>query len=162
MSTLFVDTINEKTSGNGVAIPGHLVQFVRLSSWDLMNATATGSWTNGASLSITPKYNNSLIHVTFTFHARLKGNQNTENRGGFRLIRDGQNIGANTVGSREGMHVNHGGSEFDAIYTLTTVDAPATTSSVTYQCQGRLSTGTNLYQFASTYGGAFTAMEIAQ
>ena len=26
MSTLFVDTINEKTSGNGIAIPGHVVQ----------------------------------------------------------------------------------------------------------------------------------------
>ena len=25
MSTLFVDTINEKTSGNGMAIPGHVV-----------------------------------------------------------------------------------------------------------------------------------------
>ena len=26
MSTLYVDTINEKTSGNGVQIPGHVVQ----------------------------------------------------------------------------------------------------------------------------------------
>ena len=28
MSTLFVDTINEKTSGNGIAIPGHVVQVI--------------------------------------------------------------------------------------------------------------------------------------
>ena len=26
MSTLYVDTITEKTSGNGVQIPGHVVQ----------------------------------------------------------------------------------------------------------------------------------------
>ena len=32
MSTLFVDTINEKTTNNGVEIPGHVinVQFVSL------------------------------------------------------------------------------------------------------------------------------------
>ena len=29
MSTLFVDTINEKTSGNGIKIPGHQVQIVQ-------------------------------------------------------------------------------------------------------------------------------------
>ena len=29
MSTLFVDTINEKTSGNGVDIPGHVLQVKR-------------------------------------------------------------------------------------------------------------------------------------
>ena len=29
MSTLFVDTINEKTSGNGIEIPGHVIQVVR-------------------------------------------------------------------------------------------------------------------------------------
>ena len=29
MSTLFVDTINEKTSGNGIQIPGHVVQIVQ-------------------------------------------------------------------------------------------------------------------------------------
>ena len=28
MSTLYVDTITEKTSGNGVQIPGHVVQVV--------------------------------------------------------------------------------------------------------------------------------------
>ena len=29
MSILKVDTINEKTSGNGVAIPGHVIQVVQ-------------------------------------------------------------------------------------------------------------------------------------
>ena len=28
MSTLFVDTINEKTSGNGIEIPGHVIQVI--------------------------------------------------------------------------------------------------------------------------------------
>jgi len=161
MSTILVDTINEKTSGNGIQIPGHVVQFVRLSSWSQLNATSTSAWTDGASLSITPKYSNSLILVTFTFHARLKGTANTEVRGGFRLLRD-STVVANTAESREGLHLNHQHTEFESIYTLTTVDAPDTTSSITYKNQGRLLGGTNLYQFASTYGGAFTAMEIAQ
>ena len=161
MSTLFVDTINEKTSGNGISIPGHVVQFARLSSWSQLNASSTSAWTDGASLSITPKYSDSLILVTFTFHGRLKGSGGAEARGGFRLLRDSTVI-ANTVESRETMHLNHNGTEFEAIVTMTAVDAPATTSSVTYKNQGRLLNGSNIYQFASNYGGAFTAMEIAQ
>ena len=161
MSTILVDTINEKTSGNGVAIPGHVVQLARLSSWSLLDATSTSAWTDGASLSITPKYSDSLILVTFTFHGRLKGTANTETRGGFRLLRDSTVI-ANTIETRETMHITHAGTEFEAIITMTAVDAPATTSSVTYKNQGRLLGGSNIYQFPSTYGGAFTAMEIAQ
>ena len=30
MSTLFVDTINEKTTNNGVYIPGHVLQVKRV------------------------------------------------------------------------------------------------------------------------------------
>ena len=37
MSTLYVDTINEKTSGNGVQIPGHVIQC----SWNLFSTAGS-------------------------------------------------------------------------------------------------------------------------
>ena len=56
MSILKVDTINEKTSGNGVYIPGHVIQTV---SKTFQNVTSTTSTSfidvTGGSLAITPK-----------------------------------------------------------------------------------------------------------
>ena len=41
MSTLFVDTINEKTSGNGVEIPGHVIQVVQGIKTGYVNTTSS-------------------------------------------------------------------------------------------------------------------------
>ena len=40
MSILKVDTINEKTSGNGVAIPGHVIQVKQTVLADTFSTTA--------------------------------------------------------------------------------------------------------------------------
>ena len=63
MSILKVDTINEKTSGNGVVIPGHVIQAV--------TATFGGASTNSSSYvalttcgSITTTVANSKLLVT--------------------------------------------------------------------------------------------------
>ena len=45
MSTLFVDTINEKTSGNGIKIPGHVVQVVSTTNTDTQTITHSTSST---------------------------------------------------------------------------------------------------------------------
>ena len=66
MSVLKVDTINEKTSGNGVAIPGHVVQTVQSETDRPHIATSSTSYTaSGVSLSITPKFANSVILIDF-------------------------------------------------------------------------------------------------
>ena len=41
MSTLYVDTINEKTSGNGIYIPGHVVQMKRVVVSTVTSTTST-------------------------------------------------------------------------------------------------------------------------
>ena len=51
MSTLFVDTINEKTSGNGVQIPGHVIQVVNHSY--TTNTSTTGGYVDAGSSSFT-------------------------------------------------------------------------------------------------------------
>ena len=67
MSILKVDTINEKTSGNGVHIAGHVIQVVASEKTDTSSASTTvPTFTDtGLSCTITPKFNNSkiLVHV---------------------------------------------------------------------------------------------------
>ena len=63
MSILKVDTINEKTSGNGVHIPGHVIQYQQR-FFDLQSfQTTSGSMVavSNAYVDITPKFSNSLI-----------------------------------------------------------------------------------------------------
>lgn len=69
MSTLFVDTINEKTSDNGVKIPSYAVQEVH----HVCNAANTLSSTSyvdvaGASMTFTPKFANSKLFVQSVQH----------------------------------------------------------------------------------------------
>ena len=61
MSILKVDTINEKTTGNGVAIPGHIIQVTRSVITSNVQATSSTYLDVGHSLVITPKFANSLI-----------------------------------------------------------------------------------------------------
>ena len=69
MSTLFVDTINEKTSGNGIHIPGHVIQVVQTLHGDTVaiNGTTHAEYSN-ISTTITPKATGShiLCHVIIT------------------------------------------------------------------------------------------------
>ena len=167
MSTLFVDTINEKTSGNGIAIPGHVVQVVRLSSWSEIVNTSSSAWANNQIINITPLYNNSLIYVCFSGHGRLKGTANNEMRAGWRIIRDGSTVVWNSAGSVETMHnaIPSGtGNEVDNPIIMAAFDSPNTTSQVEYKLQGKIFTShtSSIRFFGSTNGGAIYAMEIAQ
>ena len=69
MSTLFVDTINEKTSGNGILIPGHVVNIHNILKTDTQTSTSS-SWVDitGLSITFTPKSSTNKIliqgHVT--------------------------------------------------------------------------------------------------
>ena len=56
MSTVYVDTINEKTSGNGVQIPGHVIQTVYVES------TTSAVYHMGGTTTSTDLYL-SLIHI---------------------------------------------------------------------------------------------------
>jgi len=64
MSILKVDTINEKTSGNGVLIPGHVIQIQNVTRDGAANSTSSTSFVDtGLSLNITPKFATSKILV---------------------------------------------------------------------------------------------------
>ena len=65
MSILKVDTINEKTSGNGVVIPGHVVQVQETSALTSGNLEISSSslTATGIICSITPQKNDSIILI---------------------------------------------------------------------------------------------------
>ena len=69
MSTLFVDTINEKTTNNGIYIPGHPVQIVSTTKTDDFS-TSSSSLVDitGLSLSITPKQTSSKVLIQLSLN----------------------------------------------------------------------------------------------
>jgi len=91
MSTLFVDTINEKTSGNGVEIPGHVVQVVQTYSTTIQSISGT-AFTDLTSLTttITPKQSGSK----FLIEANIFISHGGDGYPGFRLYKDGSHLSA--------------------------------------------------------------------
>ena len=63
MSTLFVDTINEKTSGNGIQIPGHVVQVVQEDVNTQYSANNIKTQTFIRDTAFTAKYANSKLII---------------------------------------------------------------------------------------------------
>ena len=134
MSTLYVDTINEKTSGNGIYIPGHVVQYKKTAYITGEQSTTSTSFSDitGASLSITPKSTSSIILIGWC--GVLGG------AGGFRFTRDGtalattgdtyQYYDADTTGQTTWKNGSTRTRFHEHIF-----DEPATTSSITYQVQ---------------------------
>jgi hypothetical protein len=85
-STLYVDNLIEKTSGNGVHIPGHVIQQAYIQQDTVISTSTTMNYsfslptvTQGAlvfSKSFTPKSNNSVIEIFFQTYAYSSGVHN--------------------------------------------------------------------------------------
>ena len=161
MSTLYVDTINEKTSGNGVQIPGHVVQVV-FNQYGTQTTMPNGVYTNsGLSASITPQSSTSKILILVRPHLRLF-NSSSDSGLGFRILRNNtdtvfvSNTSYDTYAYDGGAHAEfRGGLFFQAL------DAPATTASTSYTLQGVSYAGTVSMQNSGNHS-QITLMEIAQ
>ena len=160
MSTLYVDTITEKTSGNGVQIPGHVVQVVSSSTTtQVINSSATEVST-GISASITPISASNKIMVTMS--STLLFGSNSGHLGVlFNLKRGGTTIA--TAETKDNVNAIVQLAETVSINFL---DAPATTSATTYEVFFQESVSTGRYgSTAINYNGrtgTITLMEIAQ
>lgn len=141
MSTLYVDTINEKTSGNGVQIPGHVVQVVQKFDSATFSVSNTGSFATfvtcgNLSQSFTPtsSSNKILLRATIGIVATTLADRlvffkfaggNTANGVG------------DSGGSRSRVLASH---YFQAATDAPSIafeylDSPATTSPITYSVQ---------------------------
>ena len=128
MSTLKVNNVNENTTGNGVIIPGHIVQVQFADKAGGNFSTSSSSFTDaGLSLSITPKSSDNKIFVLF--HG--EGGQTASGRSCFyRVLR-----GATEIGLQDNLQTGTTYSQMPMI--VTQLDSPATTSATTYKVQMR-------------------------
>ena len=168
MSILKVDTINEKTSGNGVAIPGHVVQIQTAQmQGGSGQSTSTSYVDTGLSVSITPKFATSKILVFTNQSVGATKHSTSSNAridiklfetGSGTIIADGRYLGTDyqTSGNFSIYHNQHG------------VFQCSNTNQLTFKTQVRKANGvadaTNAV-FYGWYTGTdhnIIAMEIAQ
>jgi len=162
MSTLYVDTITEKTSGNGVQIAGHVVQVVNVAyNTGVALSTTSSAVETGLAATITPKSNTSKILVLVNQNIQVSGSSYAQI-----VLRKGT-IASSTImaimSSPEG-YTNSADTEVNTI-PMCYEDSPATTSATRYFCSMELLAGTTMYAQTSTGGtsvSTMTLMEIAQ
>ena len=144
MSTLYVDTINEKTIGNGIYIPGHILQVVQ----GTLGTTSSGVTANGTNVftdsglqaSITPSSTSSKILISYQVHLTSSNQYQHKSR----ILRDSTPVGLGTQEGTRGVASAVGGNYWSGIsgtaYQLQNqgisfLDSPATTSQITYKIQ---------------------------
>ena len=140
MSTLFVDTINEKTTNNGVAIPGHVLQVQQTVFKDSFSTSIGENFVEvtGLRCNITPKSTNSKILIRFSL---CLASQYWQVRG--RILRDGSPLD-DALGNQRGsnrIRVSYNYVKYDAGssapydmtgYPVEHLDSPNTTSAIQY------------------------------
>ena len=137
MSTLYVDTINEKTSGNGIEIPGHVIQVVQNTFGGYDSIASTTLTNTSLNATITPKSSTSkiLVRASFIFGQVKSVNENQDNMKTFTIMRGSTNIAPHN--SRFFAHQNEVGGSIDfneqtQVAMIEYLDSPATTSATTY------------------------------
>ena len=190
MSTLYVDTITEKTSGNGVQIAdlvpaaGSVVQVVSTTKTDTQSISGT-TFTDVLTATITPKFANSKILIQCDINITSVSNSDTTlgvRYGAAKLYRDTTPI---ALGDASGNKTqvwfasNTAGNTTNDGYRMAQssgsyLDSPATTSATTYKvkCGNTADSAYNTVinmsgpdaNFAYSHRGAstLTLMEIAQ
>jgi hypothetical protein len=164
MSTLYVDTITEKTSGNGVQIPGHVVQVQQVvtSASQVSSSQTAFVDITGATLTITPKSASSKILVMYDLGA-YSDSGSTYPIPWYAIVRgstvlhekSGWYTDARSTGTVFGQTLIRIGMHF--------LDSPSTTSATTYKLQYKSASGGSGHPTLGVEEGCvFTLMEIAQ
>ena len=123
-----------------------------------ITTTGRGIVDTGLSVNITPSSNTSKIYVTTSFNG---GGDTNGNGGVFYLFRD-----STKIMTQGGDYTSAGGSSFGG-HALIMLDAPNTTSQITYKVRFENQTDTFTARFNTDYGyvtgevATITAMEIA-
>ena len=166
MSTMRVDTIEEKTSGNGVKIPGHIIQVL-----DFTLGTQESYSVGGGSFSgysglqgvITPKFNTSKIMCMIDLDGVTFTADNTY--GHWRLHRDDGSTNS-YIKPFAWPLVWSSVDNSVATVSMTYTDSPASTSALTYKFRFYSSSGTstfNINRDGSSYSkSTMHLLEIAQ
>jgi hypothetical protein len=125
----------------GTPTNGSVLQVVSTTKTDTFSMTSTTTFTDvtGLSVSITPKSSSSKILITSHIHNSNSG----LNHNMFNLVRDSTNIAqpsADTYSATIG--VSFAANTDFSVGSISHLDSPSTTSSVTYKIQAKVSGGT--------------------
>ena len=161
MSILKVDTINETTTGNGVAIPNHVIQVVNNQSSSGQISTTTGQYIGTPyTATITPKLATSKIYVLLSFSVLIRGSS-SGGAIGLSLKRGSTRLTSSVNNPHELFHGDATlmGNRQHYAY----LDSPSTTSATTYTMEAypRYSGQTTEFDSRSSTW-AMTLMEIGQ
>ena len=170
MSTLNVDNIKDGAGGDNVVMPaGYVVQTISETITAQLAGSVGSAGTyidTGVTASITPKFSNSKILVSFVFGA-VGADSSGDSM--FRLIRTSTAIAQGASGTYVSTIATRNlNSEISSTPSFMHLDSPSTTSATTYKVQGSLSgSGTlaiNRRQSDTPFGTAssITLQEIAQ
>ena len=134
-SRLLVDKLEGKTASGTIQMPsGHIIQTVRMTPTNTANSTTSTSYVDtNLSLSITPKFSNSLIIITVSASWLITGSSFFY----YRLYRNGSDI---SLDHQINGDYGSNGIAFSASTTYT--DSPNSTSSQTYLIKLKTTGGT--------------------
>jgi hypothetical protein len=158
-SIINVDTINEKTTGNGVKIPGHVVQVVQGSTSTATTNTTSSFVDTGLTASITPLFSSSKILVM----VQQQGCKATLISTGcvdMKLQRNSSDIYNFAIAYFYGYVSTEFRSDISGCY----LDSPSTTSATTYKTVFRANNGgtSTVQNDGANTVSTITLMEIAQ
>jgi hypothetical protein len=163
MSQINVDTINEKTTGNGVNIPGHVVQVVQGTVNEATISTSQlTDQASGVTASITPSSSSNKVLVI----AYLGGSYHSVSgqNAAYNIYRGGVSSGTKIISSASSYGAARVlGNNDTGSLTITFLDSPATTSSVSYEISLKTVAGSGTTYLSVTLEPSYiTLMEIAQ
>lgn len=164
MSILKVDTINEKTTGNGVAIPGHVVQVANNTGTTGSTSQSSGAYlTTPYTATITPKFATSKILAMFSFSLLLRATGSSNAAAlGFSLLRNNTRLTTSVTNPHE-LFISTAGILMGNRQHYEYLDSPSTTSATTYKLEAYPRYANQTTEFDSRDSAwHVTLMEIAQ
>jgi len=164
MSTLYVDTINEKTSGNGVQIPGHVIYADgnKLGADNSLTSTSTAFIVNGSEITVPAATVAKLSKIIVVASGSFRVNKNTHAFVDWKLERSAPST-SELIRSQLG--VVAGGTEVYDQVCLQGIDSNLGTGDHTYKVYFRKADGTSTYANSIYYdhkGWTITVLGIAQ
>tara|TARA_B100002019_G_C20962323_1_gene446948 strand:+ start:85 stop:594 length:510 start_codon:yes stop_codon:yes gene_type:complete len=169
MSILKVDTINEKTSGNGVqiahdltgpGIAGHVVNYNEGTTTTGVTLNS-GSYIDIISTTVTPKFQNSKLKVEWNIFFYYPGSSAAWDAVSTKLFRDSTAIYTDAYALGGGAIYNSYSPYMD-YSNQSYFDTPNTTSPITYKIQFASYGGQTLYLQYSSQRSVISVTEIAQ
>jgi len=160
MSTLYVDSIQPKTTGSIINAKGMIIQVVHSSLTSQTFSTTSNTLTDltGLSATITPKSVNSRILIQANISVGMSNNTTC----GVALNRNGTPIGVGDANGSRLRLISRGNVEsiyFSEVLPLMVMDTPNTTSELTYQPTILVGSGTLYVNRSSNFADNTSADE---